>query len=209
VKALGTRSRWAVYGVALAATLLAVRWAGGQDEPVAQPAREARDERPAAQAAANASRSAAAASREALPPLDVSMLGARAASESARDLFPALNWEQKAREEAMKRNPPRKPAPPPRPQAPPVPFTYMGKLIEDGKATVFLVQGDRNIIAREGETLADGWRVDAIAEQSMTLTYVALAQQRTLSFAAAGPAGQSARPGAPAPRAEEDNKKDD
>jgi hypothetical protein len=201
-----------VYGVALAATLLAMRWAGGQDETVARPAREAGDQRPApggAPAAPRDARPAPAAPREALPALDIALLGARAAGGSGRDLFPAVNWEQKAREEEVKRSPPPKPAPPPPPQAPPVPFTYMGKLVEDGKATVFLVQGERNLIAREGETLAGGWRVDAIAEQSMTLTYVSLDQQRTLSFAAAPSGGQPARGGAPAPRAEEDNKKDD
>jgi hypothetical protein len=202
VKALGTRGRWAVYGVALAATLLAMRWAGGQDESVAQPNRDARAERPAA-------RAEPAPPREALPALDIALLGARAAGGSGRDLFPAVNWEQKAREEEVRRSPPPRPAPPPPPQAPPVPFIYMGKLVEDGKATVFLVQGDRNVIAREGETLAGGWRVDAIAEQSMTLTYVSLDQQRTLSFAAAPAGGQPARGGAPAPRSEEDNKKDD
>jgi hypothetical protein len=208
MKALGTRSRWAVYGIALAATLLAMRWAGGQDETVARPAREASDPRPAPGAARDA-RPAPAVPREGLPALDIALLGTRAASASGRDLFPALNWEQQAREEEVKRNPPPKPAPPPPPQAPPVPFTYMGKLVEDGKATVFLVQGDRNIIAREGETLAGGWRVDAIAEQSMTLTYVSLDQQRTLSFAAQPAGGQPARGGAPAPRADEDNKKDE
>jgi hypothetical protein len=184
MKALGTRSRWAVYGVALAATLLAMRWAGGQDERVAQPSREARAERPAA-------RAEPAPSREALPALDIALLGARAAGGSGRDLFPAVDWEQNAREEEVRRRPPPRPAPPPPPQAPPVPFTYMGKLVEDGKATAFLVQGDRNVIAREGETLAGGWRVDAIGEQSMTFTYESLNQQRTLSFAArAEPGGK-------------------
>ena len=67
MKPLGKRSRWAVYGVALVATLLAVRWAGGQDEPVARPERgasaapspapsRAAPERPASRQAASASR---------------------------------------------------------------------------------------------------------------------------------------------------------
>jgi hypothetical protein len=208
VKALGTRSRWAVYGVALAATLLAMRWAGGQVETVAQPSREARAERPAA-------RAEPVQPRDTLPALDIALLGARAAGGSGRDLFPAVNWEQKAREEEVKRSPPPKPAPPPPPQAPPVPFTYLGKLVEDGKATVFLVQGDRNLIAREGETVAGGWRVDEIGEQSMTFTYESLKQQRTLSFAPGAPAGgtPATRPAAPAPRGEPDrndrNEKDD
>lgn len=199
MKALGARGRRAAYAVALAATLLAVRWAGGQDETLARPAREMSEERAAPRAAP----------REALPPLDIALLGARASGASVRDLFPAVNWERKAREEEARRNPPSKPAPPRPPQAPPVPFTYLGKLVEDGKATVFLVQGERNLIVREGETLAGGWRVDAIGEQSMTLTYVSLDQQRTLSFAAPPAGGQPGRGGAPAPRDGDDDRKDE
>ncbi len=202
---LGTRSRWAVYGVALLATLAAMRWAGGQDDGVARPQREARetaDERPVARAEPGP--------RESLPALDLSTLGARAAAASDRDLFPAINWEQQAREEAVRRNPPPKPAPPPPPQAPPLPFTYLGKLVEEGKATVFLVQGDRNLIVREGETVAGGWRVDKIAEQSMTLTYVQLDQQQTLSFAAPpARAGAAPQPGGAAPGQHRDSEKDD
>jgi hypothetical protein len=193
MRQLGTRSRWAVYGVALVATLAAVRWAGGQDDSVVKPQREERST-----ARTEATPRSDTAAREALPALDLSALSARTAAASERDLFPALNWEQKAREEEVRRNPPPKPAPPPPPQAPPLPFTYMGKLVEEGRATVFLVQGDRNLIVREGETVAGGWRVDKIGEQSMTLTYVQLDQQQTLSFAApVARASGGLPPGAP------------
>jgi hypothetical protein len=196
------RGRWALYAVALGATLLAVRWAGGQDETVARPSREARDERPVP-------RAEAAAPREALPALDVSLLGARAAAASARDLFPAVSWAQQAREEEVKRNPPPKPAPPPPPQAPPVPFAYMGKLVEDGATTVFLTQGDRPLIARAGETLGGAWRVDRIDEQSMTFTYLPLARPQTLAFAAASPnAAGPAAPDAPSEPADRGAKDD-
>lgn len=204
MKPLGTRSRWGAYGVALLATLLAVRWAGGQDDTVAKPQREPREERPAARAEVTS------APREAPPALDISLLGNRAAAASARDLFPATSWEQKAREEEIRRNPPPKPAPPPPPQAPPVPFTYLGKLVEEGVTTVFLVQGDRNFIARQGETLAGVWRVERIDEQAMTFTYVPLAKPQVLSFAARAQGGAAPAPApAAAPAAQEQSSRDD
>lgn len=189
---LGPRGRWSVYGIALAATLLAMRWADGQDETVARPAREK-----SAQAAAP--RSEAPRGPEAPPALDLTGLGARTVDRSGRDLFPAIDWSQMARAEEMQRNPPPKPAPPPPPQAPPAPFKYMGRMIEDGRTTLFLVQGERNLVVREGETLLDTWRVDRIAEDAMTLTYLPLRKQQVVPFPAAG-APAPAAPG-PAPRA--------
>lgn len=196
MKSLGTRGRWAVYGLALAGTLLAMRWAGGQDETVVRAERAA----PAASsgsagAADGAARPAAAPA--AVPELDLSRLGARAAGAGGKDLFPSLSWAEIARQEEIRRAPPAKPAPPPPPQAPPLPFKYLGKLVEDGKATVFLVQGDRNLIVREGETVQGSYRIDAIAEQSMTLTYLPLKQQQTLSFAAAAAPAAGAAAGRP------------
>jgi hypothetical protein len=188
--------------VALVATLLAMRWAGGQDEALPVPARAPQEAVPAVRAELPRS--------DAPPALDVSLLGARTAGASGRDLFPATSWEQKAREEEIKRNPPPKPAPPPPPQAPPVPFSYLGKLVEDGATTVFLVQGDRNLIARAGETLAGVWRVERIDEQAMTFTYLPLAKPQTLSFAAGAVAGPAAAaPAPPPPPPEEQRARDD
>ena len=209
MKSLGTRGRWAVYGIALLGTLAAVRWAGGQDDGAAAPVRERVVERSASAAGAANTPTATkqmAVTADAGTTLDVSRLGQRTAAGSERDLFPAVNWAQVAREEEIKRNPPPKPAPPPPPQAPPLPFTYMGRMIEDGKSTVFLIQGDRSLIVRQGETVQGSWRVDAIADQAMTFTYVPLNKQQTLSFAAS--AAMSPAGGAPAPREQESTKDD-
>lgn len=203
MKAAGTRTRWAAYGVALFATLVAARWAGGQDETMVR-SEQRLGERPASQPAAPAP-------RDVPPELDLTRLAARSAGDGGRDLFPAVSWAQVAREQEISRRPPPRPLPPPRPQAPPLPFTYMGKIVEDGKATVFLVQGDRNLIVREGETVQGSYRVDAIAEQAMTLTYLPLDKQQTLSFDApvAGDARAPSRTSPPPARSAEELRRDD
>jgi hypothetical protein len=78
--------------------------------------------------------------------------------------------------------PPPKPAPPPPPSAPPLPFTVIGKSLEDGKWEVYLAGGDRTHIASVGATLDGAWRVDRIAPPFMTLTYLPLNQVQQLNI---------------------------
>lgn len=78
--------------------------------------------------------------------------------------------------------PPPKPAPPPPPSAPPLPFTFIGKSLEDGKWAVYLAAGDRTHIANEGATLEGAWRVERIAPPLMTLTYLPLNQVQQLNI---------------------------
>src|SRR5258706_11788565 len=46
------------------------------------------------------------------------------------------------------------------PEAPALPFTYVGKMIEDGKLHVFLAEGDRSYSVTAGQTLSGQYRVD-------------------------------------------------
>jgi hypothetical protein len=78
--------------------------------------------------------------------------------------------------------PPPKPAPPPPPSAPPLPFTVIGKSLEDGKWQVFLASGDRTHLATEGAVLDGAWRVERIAPPIMTLTYLPLNQVQQLNI---------------------------
>ena len=78
--------------------------------------------------------------------------------------------------------PPPKPAPPPPPVAPPLPFTVIGKSLEDGKWQVFLASGDRTHLAVDGAVLDGAWRVERIAPPIMTLTYLPLNQVQQLNI---------------------------
>ncbi|WP_417509132.1 hypothetical protein [Methylophaga sp.] len=58
----------------------------------------------------------------------------------------------------------------PRAPAPPVnPYTYVGKLIEDGEMRVFLTNGRDNYVVRAGDTLEEVWQVKAIHSTEMIL----------------------------------------
>jgi hypothetical protein len=78
--------------------------------------------------------------------------------------------------------PPPKPAPPPPPSAPPLPFTVIGKSLEDGKWEVYLASGERTHIAHEGAVLDGAWRIERIAPPLMTLTYLPLNQVQQLNI---------------------------
>jgi hypothetical protein len=78
--------------------------------------------------------------------------------------------------------PPPKPAPPPPPAAPPLPFTVIGKSLEDGKWEVYLASGERTHIANEGAVLDGAWRIERIAPPLMTLTYLPLNQVQQLNI---------------------------
>lgn len=62
-------------------------------------------------------------------------------------------------------------APPPPPA---MPYRVAGKIVYEGGAHVVLAKGDRILWVSEGETLADGYRVDAITPDRVTLTYLPL-----------------------------------
>lgn len=166
--ALPSRARWWFLGIALVLTLVAARLVGREDEgpPPASAVRVPAERAPAEPATLNLDR-----------------LAARRSEAPAADPFRAFSWQSDAREEARRNAPP--PPPPPPPQAPPLPFTYMGKLIEDGRTVVFLTQGDRNLIVRQGDTIDGTYRVDAVTEELLSLTYLPLKQKQDFAFGGA------------------------
>jgi hypothetical protein len=98
---------------------------------------------------------------------------------SGDDLFGSQDWTPP---------PPPPPTasagPPPPPMAPPLPFTFIGKSLQDGKWEVYLATGERTHIAVEGGTLDGAWRVERIAPPMMTLTYLPLNQVQQLNIGA-------------------------
>jgi len=76
--------------------------------------------------------------------------------------------------------------PPPPPQAPPPPFRFIGAQELDGVLQVFLEQQGRTHIARAGEIIVDGWRLDRLTERAVIFTYVPLGQERSIQIGGAG-----------------------
>jgi len=173
--------RWALalgLSVAVAAALHAGDREGGADPP----ARRAQD----ARATMPAPAPALAPSAETLPRLDIERLDALAhrhrGTIAAVDPF-AVAASVEARALAVAA--PSPPPPPAPPQAPPIPFRFIGAQEIDGAKLVFLEQQNRTHIARPGEEVAEGWRLDSVTERSIIFTYVPLGQQSTLALGGA------------------------
>ena len=71
-------------------------------------------------------------------------------------------------------------APPLTPVAPPMPYQFSGALVSEGQLQIFLAKGDSIISVGLGETIEGGYRVDAIDERQITLTYLPLEQKQVI-----------------------------
>ena len=107
-------------------------------------------------------------------PQDFSTLPLRHWSEEAvNDPFQTMAWYVPPRPQAAK---------PPRPQAPPVPYRYFGKMMEGDVPQAFLRQGDRVVVVKVGDVLANNYRVENIAPEIVSLTYLPLGTRQTVLF---------------------------
>jgi hypothetical protein len=66
-----------------------------------------------------------------------------------------------------------------RPEAPALPFRYLGKLIEDGKLSVFLANGAESLSVAAGDRIGD-YRVDKVSESEVQFTYLPLKTKQSL-----------------------------
>lgn len=80
--------------------------------------------------------------------------------------------------------PPAAAAAPEKPAAPPLPFTYLGKVIEDGKLEVFLARGDDSFSVKRGSRIGKEYRVDKVTETAVTFTYLPLKTKQVLDIPA-------------------------
>ncbi|MDT3708217.1 MAG: hypothetical protein ROZ09_15470 [Thiobacillus sp.] len=76
--------------------------------------------------------------------------------------------------------PPRKPTPPPPPTAPPMPYSYLGRYVEDGKQVILLVRSERIYTVSEGEVLENTYRVERLMRGWLEMTYLPLNIKQTI-----------------------------
>ncbi len=67
---------------------------------------------------------------------------------------------------------------------PPPPFTYLGRLAEGGRTTVFLAQGDRNLVVQVGDVIDNTYQVEEIGPTLLVLTYLPQNLKQTMSIGA-------------------------
>ena len=172
---MNASKRRLVLAAALLATLLAAYLAprDGADREISAPAR------PQRQTVAKARPAAAA------PDVDAEVLEIlpRAEDELPDTVFAVPRPVQP---------PPQAPAPAPvvapsapaPPQAPPPPFQVFGRAIEDGKVTLFLRWGERNILARVGDTVEGQYRLESEDGRTLQVRYLTLDQLQSLTISA-------------------------
>ena len=97
---------------------------------------------------------------------------ASAGAAPAADPFAPKEFNPPARE-------PQQAARAAKPEAPPLPFRYLGKLIEDGKLSVFLANGAESVTAVAGQRIGD-YRVDKVTESEVQFTYLPLKTKQSL-----------------------------
>lgn len=178
---LDARQRWLVLGGLLTATLAAAAWLGDNAAPPKTELVAAAEENPGA-AVRSATRSPRTGAHQEAPQVNLEKLRSRDPGTVSRDPFavPAPRGATRPGPAAPAPSPARVAVAPSPPGAPPLPFTYMGKLISGEDLAVFLVQGERNLIVHEGDTIDSLYRVEHIAERVITLVYLPLNQRQTI-----------------------------
>ena len=64
-------------------------------------------------------------------------------------------------------------------EAPALPFKYIGKVVDNGKLSVFLQNGAESYSVTEGERVGD-YRVDKISDAEIRFTYLPMKTKQTL-----------------------------
>jgi hypothetical protein len=157
--------------VLLAVVLALVLVAAGAAEDSKDPATTIAEARPAAKTNNNASRVADAGALELVPLLREAVAG------EPGNVFTSKSWYV-----APPPPPPAPPVAPPPPTAPPLPFTYLGRFQDGGKAEIFLVKDDRVLTVREGDIIEGNYRVDGIVGSRLELTYLPLGIKQALNI---------------------------
>lgn len=85
--------------------------------------------------------------------------------------------------------PPSLPAPPPvvvvappKPEAPQVSFTYLGRIVREGRTYIFLGTGEDVQVAAVGDTVEEVWRIEGVTEHGVEFKYLPLNESRQLAM---------------------------
>lgn len=67
------------------------------------------------------------------------------------------------------------------PSLPPVPFQFVGKLHDRSDLQVFLQNGEKIYVVRNGDVIDDTWKITGISDVELSLVYLPLHLSQTLS----------------------------
>jgi len=102
--------------------------------------------------------------------------------EEAATLFSRQSWQTGASQKIMPGQQAATPAVAADPNAPPpLPFQFLGRFVDEGKAAYFLQAGERNVVARPGDLLEERYRFDGVVQGALQFTYLPLNLKQTLA----------------------------
>jgi len=190
------KPRHIVLGALLAATVAAALYDNGQPTdvagvvgaaeraPGATPAARSTatqgDDKAATTAATTTRPAPAAREPEVALVLDrAALIGGKSGSDggTATPLFASHSWTP-----PPPPPPPVVAAPPPKPTAPPLPFTYLGKMEDNGKWEAYLTRNGETYVVREQSVIDGTYRADSITPSMLTMTYLPLKQVQRLAI---------------------------
>lgn len=94
--------------------------------------------------------------------------------ESTTDLFRFVSFQPPA----PKALPPPPAAPVPKPSAPAFPYQYFGRMVDvNGKTVTYLTRSDTLIPIQAGQLLDNTYRIDAVTETQIVVTYVPMEEK--------------------------------
>jgi hypothetical protein len=162
---------WGNRGLRAAAVVLALAALAGVVTGREKPGLELAEARPAPQQAAAGAPAAAA-------DIDLAKLQRPASPAAQGDPFAPRSFA-----------PPRQPVRTARgekPGAPPLPFTYVGRVTQDGVTEVLVTRGDELISVAAGRSIDGEYRVDAVSESRIAFTYLPLKAKQSLELEGTG-----------------------
>lgn len=78
------------------------------------------------------------------------------------------------------------PPPPPEPVAPALPFTFMGRMVENDRTILFLSKQNESYSAKLNDVLEREYRIDKIDNDQVTFTYLPLNIRQTMYIGRSG-----------------------
>ena len=70
----------------------------------------------------------------------------------------------------------------PKAEAPPLPFRYMGKVVDNGKVEILLLNGAEQYAAVAGDKVGPDYRLDKVTGTNLVFTYLPLKTKQTLDI---------------------------
>ncbi|WP_339451266.1 hypothetical protein [Pseudomonas sp. EA_5y_Pfl2_R50] len=125
---------------------------------------------------------AKAASRGALPPGNTKVKNTSIKDLSpAGDLFAAKSWKAAPTLATVTEQAISPATVVQAPSLPPVPFQFVGRLHDRSDLQVFLQNGEKIYVVRNGDVIDDTWKITGISDLELSLVYLPLHLSQTLS----------------------------